>query len=90
MKLYGRFGNKQSGFTLIELAIVLIILGILVALGAALVGPLTKRSKYDESREVVKSAKEAVLGYVVKNGYLPADLETAGARKLDAWGNDLV
>ena len=82
--------NSSRGFTLIEVAMVLIILGILVGLGAALVGPLTKQAKFSESREVVKAAKEAVSGYAVKNGYLPANLEAAGARKLDAWGNDLV
>ncbi len=31
-----------------------------------------------------------MIGYVVKNGYLPADLKTAGARELDAGGNQLV
>jgi len=78
-----------KGFTLVEIAIVLVILGLIITLGASLIGPLTKRSKLTESREVVKSAKEAVLGYVVKYGYLPADITTAGARNSDAWGTTL-
>ncbi|MEN6317709.1 MAG: putative Ig domain-containing protein [Syntrophaceae bacterium] len=78
-----------KGFTLVEIAIVLVILGLIITLGAALIGPLTKRSKLTETREVVKAAKEAILGYTVKYGYLPADITTAGARNSDAWGKTL-
>ncbi|MDP3297023.1 MAG: putative Ig domain-containing protein [Thermodesulfovibrionia bacterium] len=88
--LRGEGWGEGAGFTLIEIAIVLVILGLLVTLGASMIGPLTKRAKLNETREAVKSAKEAVIGYVVKNGYLPADLKTAGARELDAGGNQLV
>ncbi len=86
----GEGWGEGAGFTLIEIAVVLVILGLLVTLGASMIGPLTKRAKLNETREAVKSAKEAVIGYVVKNGYLPADLKTAGARELDAGGNQLV
>ena len=82
--------NRSRGFTLVELAIVLVVIGLLIGIGVSMIGPLTKRAKLIETREAVKQAKEAVLGYAVKNGYLPADLETAGARKLDAWGRDIL
>lgn len=88
--LKGRKSISLKGFTLIELAIVLVVIGILVSLGVGIIGMLTKQAKFRESREIVKAASEAVIGYAVKNGHLPADLETAGARKLDAWGNDLL
>ena len=81
--------NTSKGFTLVELAIVLVVIGLLIGLGASLIGPLTKRAKFAETRETVKTAKEAVLGFAVKNGYLPADLEIAGAKRLDAWGRDI-
>lgn len=81
--------TEKNGFTLVELAIVLVVIGLLIGLGASLIGPLTKRAKLQETREIVKQAKEAVLGYAVKNGYLPATLDDAGARKRDAWGRDL-
>lgn len=91
MKLYKRFENKQrSGFTIIELAIVLIVIGILLGVGASLVGPLTKRIKRSDSREVVKAAKEAVLGFAVKYKRLPDTTEFANnIKNLDAWGNTL-
>ncbi len=84
------YRTNNKGFTLIEIAVVLVILGLLIGLGAALLGPLIKQNKYKETKSVVRQAREAVLGYVVKNGYLPATLEDAGARALDAWGNTLL
>lgn len=77
----------KKGFTLIELAIIIVILGILIAVGAGLVGVLTKQAKLRDSRDAVKQAKEAVTGFAVKNGFLPADLNIPGAKGADAWGN---
>src|SRR4030066_548477 len=87
--LRGEGWGEGAGFTLIEIAIVLVILGLLVTLGASMIGPLTKRAKVIESREAVKAAKEALLGYVVKNGYLPTTIGPSGGRELDAWGRNL-
>jgi len=81
--------RKNYGLTLIEVAIVLVILGLLIGLGAGLIGILIKRTKLVDTREVVKQAREAVFGYVVKYGYLPATLDETGARRLDAWGKEL-
>lgn len=61
----------SSGFTLIELSIVLVILGILVSLGASALGPLTKRAKFAETRETVKAMKEAIIAYAVNKGEMP-------------------
>jgi prepilin-type N-terminal cleavage/methylation domain-containing protein len=80
---------SQRGFTLIELAMVLVVIGLLIALGASLIGPLTKRAKLIESREAVSQAKEAVFGWTVKNTYLPPDIVTAGGKNVDGFGKDL-
>ncbi|MBI5641424.1 MAG: prepilin-type N-terminal cleavage/methylation domain-containing protein, partial [Nitrospirae bacterium] len=57
------FGNRR-GFTLIEIAIVLIIIGFLLTIGAGMMGMLTKKAKLTETRETVKTAHESILGYV--------------------------
>ncbi|MDI6890548.1 MAG: prepilin-type N-terminal cleavage/methylation domain-containing protein [Thermodesulfovibrionales bacterium] len=63
--------HDGAGFTLIELAIVLIIIGILVALGTALIGPLTKRAKYNETKDIADAAVESVISYGASNKKLP-------------------
>lgn len=64
--------NKTSfAFTLVELAIVLVVIGILIGVGAGLIGILTKRVKYSENKESVKRAVEALKGYAIRFGYLP-------------------
>lgn len=85
-----RVQNPRSGFTLIEIAMVLVVIGILLSIGVGMLGTLSKRAKYNEARDIVKSAREAVYGYAVKNGFLPAaDISLAGARALDPWGRAL-
>lgn len=81
--------HGSKGFTLIEIAMVLVVIGILLTIGAGLVSVLTKKAKFNESKEVVKAAREAVIGYAVKNGYLPVTLEDAGAKGFDTWANAL-
>lgn len=82
--------NFNRGMTLIEIAIVFVIIGIAIALGASLVGPLTQRSKIIDTRETVKAAKEALSGYAVKNGFLPATIGLSGGRELDGWGRNIA
>ncbi|MBI5409681.1 MAG: putative Ig domain-containing protein [Nitrospirae bacterium] len=79
-----------NGFTLIELAIVLVIVGMLVGLGASMMGPLTKRAKLHETREIVKSVYESLMGYAARNKNLPATLASLGVRTTDAYNRPLV
>lgn len=62
---------RSSGFTLIELAIVLVVIGLLIGLGASMLGPFTKRAKLIESRETVKAAVEATIGYATTHKRIP-------------------
>jgi prepilin-type N-terminal cleavage/methylation domain-containing protein len=74
MNLYVR--NK--GFTLIEIAIVLVVIGILLTIGTGMIGILTKRAKLNENREVVKTVNEAVRGYTAKYKNLPTPYLSTG------------
>lgn len=78
------------GFTLIEMAIVLVIIGLLVSVGAALIGPLTKRAKLTETREIVKNAYESILGFAISNKRLPNQLTDLGIKSTDAYLNNLL
>jgi prepilin-type N-terminal cleavage/methylation domain-containing protein len=76
--------RTESGFTLIELAIGMVVVALL--LGGILV-PLRNQveaRKIDETQRMLAQAREAVLGYVVANGYFPcpADSASNGAEAL--------
>ncbi|MCS7278653.1 MAG: hypothetical protein NZ530_01160 [Thermodesulfobacteriaceae bacterium] len=91
-------------FTLVEVAIILVVIGLLLGLGASLIGVLTKRVKYTESKEEVRKAVEALKGYAIRFGYLPSArnetvynatspdpaFNTVGVRGFDAWGKALL
>lgn len=82
-------GKRSNGFTLIEMAIVLVILGLLLGAGASLIGPLTKRAKLIEDRETVKTLYEAIRGFAAQNKQLPADTSAIGVKTTDAYGNPI-
>jgi len=83
---------RQKGLTLVEVAIVLVILGLLIGLGASLIGPLTKRAKITETRDIVNAAVESVIGFGAKNNRLPTNTEFPQAVRNpnDAWTKPLV
>ena len=61
----------QKGLTLVEVAIVMVIMGILIAIGASMLGPLTKRAKQVETDAVLNSATDAIMAYATTNKRLP-------------------
>ena len=72
LSFHVRYGpERPKGFTLIELAFVLVIVGVLVSMGAGLIPLLVNQSKLNESRAIVREAKTAVIGYVLATGRLP-------------------
>jgi prepilin-type N-terminal cleavage/methylation domain-containing protein len=63
--------REEKGFTLIEIAIVMIIVGLLLGLGAGMVGPLMKRAKIIETREIINAAVDSVISYAASSKRLP-------------------
>jgi len=62
---------RNFGFTLIEMAIVLTIVGLLIS---TLLLPLSKQremNNYSETKKILEEIKEALIGYAVANGRLP-------------------
>ena len=84
--------RKSGGLTLIELAIVLVVIGILLGLGAGLISVLIKRLKYNESKEIVDAGVHAIIGYSVSTGRLPssANLTSVLRTTKDSYGKDLA
>lgn len=80
--------HHQAGFTLIEMAIVMVIIGVLVGFGTSIVGPLTIRAKRMESAEIVEAGFQGVVGHATANrGVLPTAAQFPGIikKRNDAW-----
>jgi prepilin-type N-terminal cleavage/methylation domain-containing protein len=72
--------GTRNGFTLIEIAIAMIIIGILAGGGAFVMGMLTERKARNESIDYLHQAREALLSYAGTQGRLPsADTNQDGA-----------
>lgn len=68
--------SGEKGFTIIEVAMVLVIIGMIIGFGASLVGPLTMRAKRNETKETIQAAVEAIIGFAASNDQqLPNDAE---------------
>lgn len=90
-----------KGFTLVELAVSLVVIGLLIGLGTAMVGPLMSSIKVRESRENLGAAVESVNSWASGNNRLPqwgdgtADTTTdefieVARTSTDAWGRPFI
>jgi prepilin-type N-terminal cleavage/methylation domain-containing protein len=76
---------NNRGFTLIEIAIVMVIIGVLAGGGVSLMGMLTKRKSRTETLDYLKDVQAAIISFADINGRLPwADTSGDGAENSGA------
>ena len=81
--------NKKA-FTLIETAIVLVIIGLLLGLGLKSCVSGIETAKIDGTKDKLKSLKQEVINYERKYRKLPKDLSEVDKNIKDAWGNEIT
>lgn len=59
--------NNLAGFTILEVAIVMVIIGLVVGLGASFIGPMTTRAKRIEASQTLDAAMASVIGFATAN-----------------------
>jgi len=75
--------RKQSGFTLIELMIVVAILAILMAIAIPAYQDYTIRAQVSEGMNLSGGARTAVAEYYTDRGTMPSDNDAAGLASAD-------
>ena len=66
-----KYNSACRGFTLVEMAVVLVIVGLLLG---GFIGNLSSRietTQYAETKKDLEDIKQAIIGYTYKNGMLP-------------------
>lgn len=66
-----RLEKTKSGFTLIEMSIVLIVISLILGGVLKTVGVQRQQLKRDETRQQLETIKEALIGFSLTNGRLP-------------------
>lgn len=83
--------NTSRAFTLIEMAIVVVIIGLILAVTLPLLTDRVAQQKVFEGRGEVSSLKQEIIGFALANGILPNldDVEAMGG-SIDTWGNPVA
>jgi prepilin-type N-terminal cleavage/methylation domain-containing protein len=69
--------STNGGFTLVEVAIVLVVVGLLIG---GLITPLStqmEQRRVADTRKAMEEAREALTGFAIRNGYLPCPAVSA-------------
>jgi type II secretory pathway pseudopilin PulG len=83
---------RTKGFALLPLIIGILILGVLIGAGLTLIGPMVKKAKYDDAKDVLDATTQSVIAWSIANGRLP---DAAGFAAIvpgnrDAWGRQII
>lgn len=75
--------SRQSGFSLVELAMVLLIVGLLLGGLVPTISSQIEQQRINETRKQLEAIKQALTGFAVVNGRLPcADTDADGEEGL--------
>jgi len=74
----------QRGFSLVELSIVLVIVGLLVGTAAAPLSNSIKHARYKRTTAQLSTIREAMHGYLISTGRLPCPLHLDATQSSDA------
>lgn len=83
---------NHTGFTLIELSIALVIIGLLVGLGAKAIGPMITFAKVRETRDLLDSNVQSIFSWASSKNAIPNKDEFSSVAKspTDAWGRKFI
>lgn len=87
---HGGSGNRQGGFTLVELAIVILIMGLILGGLAMPLSTQLENGRIRETRDLLQAIDEALQGFAIRNGHLPCPATPASNGFADVAGGGCV
>jgi prepilin-type N-terminal cleavage/methylation domain-containing protein len=69
--------NRQNGFTLVEMAVVLLIIGLLLGGLVPGISSQMEQQQTNETRKQLEEIQQALVGFTVANGRLPCPASTS-------------
>jgi len=70
-------GRMSAGFSLVEMAIVLLIVAMLIGGGLSVVSAQIEQQKFKDTQKLLADARESLLGFAAANGRLPCPATAA-------------
>ena len=77
MKITTNYFYKNIGFTLVEMAIVLVIVGLMVAAFLTPLSAQIDQRRYAETERAMAEIKEAIIGYALVHGHFPCPAKSS-------------
>jgi len=79
--------NNAHGFSLVEMAIILVVIGLMTGLGAGMIGPMMKRMWNNETKDTLAAAAEGAISHATMHKRIPALAEIPSVARTmnDAW-----
>lgn len=77
------FYHRHLGFSLVEMAVVLLILGLLLGSGLILLDAQVEQKKIKDTEALLAQAKDALIGFAVVNGRLPCPASSTSSGQED-------
>lgn len=84
--------KSNRGFSIVEMAVVVVVFGILIAIGIKMLGPLTDRIKNNSTNRILDEAVAGIIGFAQTSARLPTvdEFKTVVKGNKDIWGKPLV
>lgn len=78
--------HRSAGFTLLEMAIVLVIMGLLLGTGLTVLNAKIEQQKLKDTQKILDDAREALIGFAIANGRLPCPATTVNGQESPVGG----
>jgi hypothetical protein len=86
------YHSDNKGITLFFIIFIVLLIGTLLTVGMSVIGPMVKRSKYNETGATIDGAVKAIASWSAANNRLPDNTAflTIVSNPLDAWSKPLI